>query len=120
MRALQRRHGVTANLWRHFPRLIDVDPVAAHAAGAGAARRGPARRPDDLPAGVRPPRRRRGPRARPRAGRYATDSLSTRTIRRISLHFEHRLFLSATPHNGYTNSFTSLLELLDPSASPAT
>lgn len=28
-------------------------------------------------------------------------------------HFEHRLFLSATPHNGYQESFTSLLELVD-------
>jgi hypothetical protein len=31
----------------------------------------------------------------------------------ISPHFQHRLFLTATPHNGYTESFTSLLELLD-------
>ena len=28
--------------------------------------------------------------------------------------FEHRLFLSATPHNGHSNSFSALLELLDP------
>ena len=28
--------------------------------------------------------------------------------------FEHRLFLSATPHNGHSNSFAALLELLDP------
>ncbi len=28
--------------------------------------------------------------------------------------FEHKVFLSATPHNGYSNSFTALLELLDP------
>ena len=28
--------------------------------------------------------------------------------------FEHRLFLSATPHNGHTRSFTGLLEILDP------
>jgi hypothetical protein len=28
--------------------------------------------------------------------------------------FEHRLFLSATPHNGHSNSFTALLEILDP------
>jgi hypothetical protein len=34
-------------------------------------------------------------------------------IRTISPHFQHRLFLTATPHNGYTESFTSLLELLD-------
>jgi len=47
------------------------------------------------------------------SGNYATDSLRTRAIRTIASHFEHRLFLSATPHNGYQESFTSLLELLD-------
>lgn len=47
-------------------------------------------------------------------GRYAVDSQRTRTIRELAPHFEHRLFLSATPHNGYTESFTALLELLDP------
>jgi hypothetical protein len=28
--------------------------------------------------------------------------------------FEHRLFLTATPHNGHSNSFSALLEMLDP------
>jgi len=45
---------------------------------------------------------------------YAVDSLRTRLIRRLVQHFEHRLFLSATPHNGYDESFQGLLELLDP------
>ncbi|MGX7925488.1 DISARM system SNF2-like helicase DrmD [Tsuneonella sp. HG094] len=44
---------------------------------------------------------------------YALESQRTRLIRRIAPHFQHRLFLTATPHNGYTESFTSLLELLD-------
>jgi ERCC4-related helicase len=39
--------------------------------------------------------------------------MRTRAIRQIVAHFEHRLFLSATPHNGYPESFTALLELLD-------
>jgi hypothetical protein len=43
-------------------------------------------------------------------GRYARDSQRTEAIRTIAPHFEHRLFLSATPHNGYTESFTALLE----------
>ena len=46
--------------------------------------------------------------------RYAIDSRFTRTVRELANRFEHRLFLSATPHNGHSNSFASLLELLDP------
>jgi superfamily II DNA or RNA helicase len=46
-------------------------------------------------------------------GRYAVDSLRTQAIRTLAPHCEHRLFLSATPHNGYLESFTALLELLD-------
>ncbi len=47
------------------------------------------------------------------SGNYAVDSLRTQAISLISPHFEHRLFLSATPHNGYQESFTSLLAMLD-------
>ena len=46
-------------------------------------------------------------------GNYAVDSQRTRAIRAIAPYFEHRLFLTATPHNGYQESFSSLLELLD-------
>jgi hypothetical protein len=53
--------------------------------------------------------------AAPASGaRYAIDSGTTRAIRDLSPRFEHRLFLSATPHNGHSNSFSALLELLDP------
>ncbi len=48
------------------------------------------------------------------AGRYARDSLRTKAMRRLAPHFEHRLFLTATPHNGYPESFQALLEMLDP------
>ncbi|MFE6103962.1 DISARM system SNF2-like helicase DrmD [Streptomyces laurentii] len=44
---------------------------------------------------------------------YAVDSQQTKLIRRLVPHFEHRLFLSATPHNGYSESYTALLELID-------
>src|SRR5262249_14441418 len=47
------------------------------------------------------------------ATHYAVESLRTSLIRKIAPHFEHRIFLTATPHNGYQESFTSLLELLD-------
>ncbi|MFC8534757.1 DISARM system SNF2-like helicase DrmD [Streptomyces sp. NPDC057249] len=46
-------------------------------------------------------------------GRYAVDSQRTKAIRALAPHCEHRLFLSATPHNGFLESFTALLELLD-------
>ena len=47
-------------------------------------------------------------------GRYGIESKFTRAVRDIADRFEHRLFLSATPHNGHSNSFSTLLELLDP------
>ncbi len=47
-------------------------------------------------------------------GRYGIESKFTRAVRDLSVRFEHRLFLSATPHNGHSNSFSTLLELLDP------
>ena len=47
-------------------------------------------------------------------GRYAIDSKMTRVVRDLAPRFEHRLFLSATPHNGHSNSFAALLEILDP------
>ena len=53
--------------------------------------------------------------AAPASGaRYAIDSQTTRAVRDVAPRFEHRLFLSATPHNGHSNSFSALLEILDP------
>lgn len=45
---------------------------------------------------------------------YGVDTQLTRAARDICRRFEHRLFLSATPHNGHSNSFSALLEILDP------
>jgi superfamily II DNA or RNA helicase len=45
---------------------------------------------------------------------FGEDSDLCRCIRNILPLCEHRLFLSATPHNGRTRSFTGLLEMLDP------
>ena len=44
---------------------------------------------------------------------YGIDSKITEVIRDVAPLFENRLFLSATPHNGHSNSFSSLLEILD-------
>jgi superfamily II DNA or RNA helicase len=52
--------------------------------------------------------------AAPASGqRYAIDTKITKAIRDLAPRFEHRLFLSATPHNGHSNSFSALLSLLD-------
>ena len=53
--------------------------------------------------------------AAPASGsKYAVDSKLTKAIRDLAPRFEHKLFLSATPHNGHSNSFSSLMEILDP------
>ena len=45
---------------------------------------------------------------------FGDDSDRCRMLRQMSKYFEHRLFLSATPHNGYTVTFSGLLSILDP------
>ncbi len=53
--------------------------------------------------------------AAPASGRkYAINSQITKAIRELAPRFEHRLFLTATPHNGHPNSFAALMEILDP------
>jgi superfamily II DNA or RNA helicase len=112
---LRRRRGIHVNPWTHFPRLItSIDYLK---------RERPMRLfRETLPAGDQP--------AYPRPydlmivdeahnvapsgrGKYATDSQRTNAIRTLAPYFEHKLFLSATPHNGYVESFSALLELLD-------
>ena len=45
---------------------------------------------------------------------YGEDSELAKMLTHLTPHFEHKLFLTATPHNGHTRSFTGLLERLDP------
>lgn len=45
---------------------------------------------------------------------FGEDSDLSRMLAEIAPYFEHKLFLTATPHNGHTRSFTGLLERLDP------
>lgn len=47
------------------------------------------------------------------SSRYAVPSDTTRVVQQLAPYFDHRLFLSATPHNGHSNSFSTLLSLLD-------
>ncbi|MDY0167613.1 MAG: DISARM system SNF2-like helicase DrmD [Thermoguttaceae bacterium] len=115
MKELRRRRGIHVNPWTHFPRLItSIDFLK---------RERPLRLfKETLPAEGESVYPRRydilildeahncAPSGR---GKYATDSLRTEAIRTLAPHFEHKLFLTATPHNGYAESFTALLELLD-------
>lgn len=115
MKDLRRRRGLHVNPWTHFPRLItSIDflkrerPLRQFRVRLPGPDESAYPRRFDLlivdeahnvaPSG---------------AGRYALESLRTAAIRLLAPHFEHKLFLSATPHNGYPESFTSLLELLD-------
>jgi superfamily II DNA or RNA helicase len=45
---------------------------------------------------------------------FGEDSDLCKMLRLISPWFEHKLFLTATPHNGHTRCFSGLLEQLDP------
>jgi ERCC4-related helicase len=115
MRQLRRSRGLHVNPWTHYPRLItSIDFLKRD-------------RPLRLMREALPSE---GESIYPRridllildeahnvapsgSGKYATDSQRTAAIRLLAPHCEHKLFLSATPHNGYSESFTALLELLD-------
>ncbi len=115
MKDLRRKRGLHVNPWTHFPRLIaSIDFLKRDRPMRLMREALPAegetvypRRFDlllvDEAHNVAPPGR----------GKYAIDSLRTAAIRTLAPHFEHKLFLTATPHNGYKESFSALLELLD-------
>ena len=114
-RQLRRTRGLHVNPWTHFPRLItSIDFLK---------RERPLRLfREVLPRGDEPAYPRKFDVlivdeahnvAPPGRGKYATDSLRTAALRLLVPHFEHKLFLSATPHNGYPESFSALLEILD-------
>jgi superfamily II DNA or RNA helicase len=113
IKQLRRERGIHANPWTSHPRLITSMDWAKGGEGLRAMR-------DVIPPHVGHPRKfdllvvDEAHNVAPAAGaHYALESQRTRFIRAIGPHFQHRLFLTATPHNGYTESFTSLLELLD-------
>lgn len=113
LKSLRREQGIHVNPWTSFPRLItSMDWMKS----------GEALRliKDVLPPHITYPRKfdilvvdEAHNVAPAMATHYALESQRTALIRRLAPHFEHRLFLTATPHNGYQESFTSLLELLD-------
>jgi superfamily II DNA or RNA helicase len=113
LRTLRRSRGIHANPWTSYPRIItSMDWLKS----------GEALRliKDCLPPEITYPRKfdllilDEAHNVSPSASTlYALESQRTRLMRIITPHFEHKLFLTATPHNGYHESFTSLLELLD-------
>jgi superfamily II DNA or RNA helicase len=112
VKQLRQERGLHANPWTSFPRLIASIDWAKQGEGMRLFR-------DVLPPEPTFPRRfdmlvvDEAHNVAPTMGKYAVESLRTRLVRLVAPHFQHKLFLTATPHDGYTESFTALLELLD-------
>lgn len=112
VRRSRRERGLHDNPWTSFPRLIASIDWAKQGEGIRLLR-------DVLPPQPTFPRRfdmlvvDEAHNVAPTVGKYAVESQRTRLVRLLAPHFQHKLFLTATPHDGYTESFTALLELLD-------
>lgn len=110
--ALQKRLGLDANPWRTYPRIItsyhylrQPDILEQFRAACGQPE-GSAQLPWDLlivdeAHNLMP-------------ANFGEDSDLAKMLRSLSPWFEHKLFLTATPHNGHTRCFSGLLEQLDP------
>jgi superfamily II DNA or RNA helicase len=112
---LQKEMGLDANPWRVLPRVItsyhylrqpDVLEQFIANCRATQSRRGGAQLPWDLlivdeAHNLMP-------------SNFGEDSDLASMLRLLTPWFEHRLFLTATPHNGHTRCFSGLLEQLDP------
>lgn len=110
--ALRRRLGMDANPWRSFSRIITSyhylrqDDVLEQFLAACRTPEGSPHLPWDLLIvdechNLMP-------------SAFGDDSDLCRMLRLLAPQFEHRIFLSATPHNGHTRCFSGLLEILDP------
>ncbi|MDA9829136.1 DISARM system SNF2-like helicase DrmD [Candidatus Poseidoniaceae archaeon] len=118
-RNVERERGLEVNPWTQFPRIItsmhylrqenelDRFMTACNEMEGGSSSDSPTQLAWDLlivdEAHNLSPDRREG-----------KDSQLCDMLRDVGPRAEHRLFLTATPHNGFTESFTGLLELLDP------
>lgn len=110
--ALHKRLGLDANPWRTYPRIITSyhylrqPDVLEQFRAACSQPEGSAQLPWDLlivdeAHNLMP-------------SIFGDDSDLSQMLRAISPWFEHKLFLTATPHNGHTRCFSGLLEQLDP------
>src|SRR5262245_13109767 len=109
---IQREYGMDANPWAVIPRIItsmdflrQPDVLANFLAGSERLERGHALAWDLL---VVDEAHNLAPLG------FGERSDRSRMLADVAHHAEHRLFLSATPHNGFTASFSGLLEVLDP------
>ncbi|MEU7906317.1 DISARM system SNF2-like helicase DrmD [Actinoplanes sp. NPDC049118] len=123
MREVRRAHGLAANPFRIFPRVIVSmawlpqlraqrllrDMYAPASRGSGHRYAFDILVVDEAHH-VAPS----SPSAATGARGYAVDTLRTTAVRALADRCEHRLFLSATPHNGHPESFTALMEMVDP------
>lgn len=113
VRLLRRERGLQTNPWASYPRLITSMDWIKNGEGLRLLK-------DILPPKLTYPRKfdilvvDEAHNVAPTASAaYSLPSQRTQVIQRLAPHFTHHLFLTATPHNGYQESFTSLLELLD-------
>ena len=110
--AIQKRLGLDANPWRTYPRIITSyyylrqPDVLEQFRAACRQPEGSAQLPWDLLIVDEAHNLMPAP--------FGDDSDLSKMLRTISPWFEHKLFLTATPHNGHTRSFTGMLEQLDP------
>ncbi|MDJ0466852.1 DISARM system SNF2-like helicase DrmD [Streptomyces sp. H27-C3] len=123
MAKVRRTHGLNANPFRLFPRVIVsmawlpsiraqrlLRDVMADVRGTSTARRYAF---DVLVVDEAHHVAPASPTSAPGQRGYAVDSNRTTATKALAEVCEHRLFLSATPHNGYSESFTALLEMID-------
>jgi superfamily II DNA or RNA helicase len=123
MAQVRRSHGLNANPFRLFPRVIVsmawlpgvraqrlLRELYAQGASTSSARRSAF---DVLVVDEAHHVAPAGPSSNAGGRGYAVDSNRTQAVRALAEKCEHRLFLSATPHNGHPESFTALMEMID-------
>jgi superfamily II DNA or RNA helicase len=110
--ALRKRLGLDANPWRTFPRIVtsyhylkQLDVLEEFRAASRAQEDTP-HLPWDLLIVDEAHNLTPDP--------FGDESDLAKMLGFVAPYFEHKLFLTATPHNGHTRSFTGLLEKLDP------
>ena len=112
VRLLRRSQGLHSNPWTNYPRIIASIDWAKQGEGLRLLK-------EVIPQKVSYPRKfdllivDEAHNVTPNVGRVASETMRTSIVRLAAPHFQHKLFLTATPHDGFKESWTALLELLD-------